>query len=256
MRLAAQESIVPGDSVAKRLRNLEQCGYQAVELMYAMTMENPKETKAALADSPIEALSMCTSVDHDLCAPGADVSARVSKVQQTLEFASQFGVRSVVSVPVRGPLADGVSENSERAQYRDALAQAGEFAASLKMAIVIEPLNRYETHLINRVDQAVATAVDVNSPGVAVMADFFHMNIEEADIARTIERAGRWIRHIHLADSNRLNPGRGHTEFGPGLRALKSSGFDGVRALECRLGPGSPLTELSESAAFINSQLS
>ena len=252
MKLASQESIVPGESVAEQLRNLENCGYEAVELVHRFTIRRPEETKSALADSPIQALSMCTSLEHDLADVGTDLEDRISFFKETIDFASQFGVKRIISVPVRGPLAEDVTEREEIDRYRDALRAVGEHAASLGMVVVIEPLIRYETHLVNRLEQAVEIAESVGSPGVGIMADFFHMNVEEADIAQSITAAGPWIRHVHLADSNRLNPGRGHTDFGPGMRALKSIGFDGAMALECRLADGPPLTELRHSSDLLS----
>ena len=253
MKLAAQESIVPGESVAEQLRNLENCGYQAVELVHRFTIQRPEETKSALADSPIAALSMCTSLEHDLGDVGTDLAARISFFKETIDFAGQFGVERIVSVPVRGPLAEGVTEQEEVDRYCDALRAVGEHAESQGMVVVIEPLIRYETHLVNRLEQAVEIAQCVGSPGVGIMADFFHMNVEEADIAQSITAAGSWIKHVHLADSNRLNPGRGHTDFEPGMRALKSIGFDGAMALECRLADGPPLAELSLSSDYLSS---
>jgi sugar phosphate isomerase/epimerase len=64
------------------------------------------------------------------------------------------------------------------------------------------------------------------------------MNIEEADIAASIRQAGAHIVYVHVADSNRLQPGRGHLDFRPGFRALKAIGYDGYLTIECRVaGP-------------------
>jgi len=82
------------------------------------------------------------------------------------------------------------------------------------------------------------------------MADFFHMNIEEADIAASIRAAGQHIVHVHVADSNRLQPGKGHLDFRPGFAALKESGYDGYLGIECRIS--GPYNEaLAESAALL-----
>jgi Xylose isomerase-like TIM barrel len=82
--------------------------------------------------------------------------------------------------------------------------------------------------------------------GVAIMADFFHMNIEEADI----RAAGQHIVHVHVADSNRLQPGKGHVDFRPGFAALKEAGYDGYLGIECRIS--GPYDEaLAESAALL-----
>jgi sugar phosphate isomerase/epimerase len=84
------------------------------------------------------------------------------------------------------------------------------------------------------------------------MADFFHMNIEEADIAKSIEDAGSYIMHVHLADSNRLLPGYGHTDFKSGFNALKKINYRNFMALECRI-PGDPDIELPKCVKYLKS---
>lgn len=81
---------------------------------------------------------------------------------------------------------------------------------------LLEPLNRYETHFINRLEQAVEISRIVGNPAVTMMADSLHMNIEEADIASSIREAGKFVAHIHLADSNPVRPDRGHVDFRAG----------------------------------------
>ena len=250
MKLAVQQTLIPGDTFAQKLSHLEKCGYGAVELVYREVEGNERETAAALAGSPIEASSMCPSVAHDLADPTANPEERVGFFKRSLDLAARLGAKVFISVPVRGPLREGVTREFESQAYVDALGQVGEHAESLGITVVIEPLIRYETHLINRLEQAVEIARRVDSPSVRVMADFFHMNVEEADVGASIRDSMDWIAHVHLADSNRLNPGRGHTNFGPGLEALRKAGFAGALALECRLA-GDPLDELRYSAEFL-----
>ena len=84
------------------------------------------------------------------------------------------------------------------------------------------------------------------------MGDFFHMSIEEADLAESIRQAGNYLKHMHLADSNRQQPGLGHTDFKPAFQALKQIGFTGHMALECHLS-GEPRAALAETARYIRS---
>ena len=99
--------------------------------------------------------------------------------------------------------------------------------------ILIEPLNRYETHFLNRVEQAVEICREVGTPdNIRILADFFHMSIEEMDIASALKNGGKYIGYIHLADSNRMEPGAGHTDFASGIAALKSIGYDGWLTIE------------------------
>jgi sugar phosphate isomerase/epimerase len=116
------------------------------------------------------------------------------------------------------------------------------------VAIFLEPLNRYEAYIVNRLGQGTAIAGEVG-PEVAIMADFFHMGIEEADIAASIRAAGRHVVYVHVADSNRLQPGRGHLDFKPGFRALKEIGYGGFLAIECRVD--GPYDEAIRDAAML-----
>ena len=87
---------------------------------------------------------------------------------------------------------------------------------------------------------------------VRIMADFFHMSIEERDIPASIREAGSAIQHVHLADSTRLLPGYGHTDFRSGFSALKEIGFDRYMALECGI-PGKPEEELPKAVTYLRS---
>jgi sugar phosphate isomerase/epimerase len=83
------------------------------------------------------------------------------------------------------------------------------------------------------------------------MADFFHMNIEEIDMGQAIEETAEYLGYVHLADSNRYQPGAGHLDFQPGLAALKRIGYDGFMTLECRVLGKDKGKALAESAQLV-----
>ena len=132
------------------------------------------------------------------------------------------------------------------------IAQLRELAPAARdagVSLFLEPLNRYEAYVVNRLAQGVAIAEQVG-PEVGIMADFFHRGIEEADIPASIRAAADRIVYVHVADSNRLQPGRGHLDFRPGFRALKEIDYDGYCAIECRVD--GPYDEaIREAAALI-----
>jgi sugar phosphate isomerase/epimerase len=113
--------------------------------------------------------------------------------------------------------------------------------------VLLEPLNRYEDHMLNRLEQACELCEELGLESVKVMGDLFHMSIEEDDIAAAIRRASRHLRHVHLADSNRLQPGAGHTDFAAAFTVLREIGFEGYLALECGIR-GEAATVLPEVA--------
>jgi sugar phosphate isomerase/epimerase len=93
--------------------------------------------------------------------------------------------------------------------------------------IAIEPINRYETSLINNVREGLSFLDKVKADNLGLLLDTFHMNIEEPVIEESIRLAVDRIFHFHVADSNRWHPGAGHLNFRSILEALYSTGYDG-----------------------------
>ena len=82
------------------------------------------------------------------------------------------------------------------------------------------------------------------------MADFFHMSIEEADVSESISNAGSYIKHVHLADNNRLLPGQGHTDFSIGFKSLKRINYKNFMSFESGIS-GDPEVEIPKSVNFL-----
>src|SRR5690606_5416799 len=97
------------------------------------------------------------------------------------------------------------------------------------------PLNRYEDHMLNRLEQAKALIQEGRFSSIQVLADFFHMSIEEKNIADSIEHTGKLIGHVHLADNTRQLPGQGSINFEDGFKALQKIGFDQYMSIECEI---------------------
>lgn len=128
---------------------------------------------------------------------------------------------------VRGFVEDGQSpaEATERfaAVARTLLREARERGVRL----VLEPVNRYEINFVNRLAEGAALIAAVGEPGLALMPDVFHMNIEEPSIAGELERFAPLVAYVHLADSNRLAPGWGHLDFAAIFAALRRMRYQG-----------------------------
>jgi sugar phosphate isomerase/epimerase len=98
--------------------------------------------------------------------------------------------------------------------------------------IALEALNRYETHLLRTLADADQLRRLIDSPNVRLMADVFHMNIEEDSIAASVRAHAAQIVHVHLADSQRREPGSGHLDFAAVFEALADNGYTGALAME------------------------
>jgi sugar phosphate isomerase/epimerase len=130
--------------------------------------------------------------------------------------------------------------------------ELGQEAENCRTSILLEPCNRYETRYLTRLQDCRAVLEKAGVGGTGVLADFFHMAIEEGDLPDSIHRCGSFIKHVHLGDSNRLLPGYGHTNWSAGLGALKEIGFDGYMNLECGI-PGDPEVELPKVVRYLRS---
>ncbi|HIE14043.1 TPA: sugar phosphate isomerase/epimerase, partial [Candidatus Bathyarchaeota archaeon] len=143
-------------------------------------------------------------------------------------------------------------EEIEKRILVEEMKMLGKYAENIGAYIILEPLNRYETHFIRRLDQAAEVCREVKLDYVRVMADFFHMNIEEADISESLEAVADLLVHVHLADSNRILPGYGHTDFRKPFKTLKRVGYKNFMALECSI-PGNPNVELPKCVKYLRS---
>lgn len=108
----------------------------------------------------------------------------------------------------------------------------GKSAEQLGVPLIYEPLNRYETTLFNQVGEAAAFLELLNCKNIKLLADLFHMNIEEVNIASRIERYAPLIGHVHFADSNRQAIGFGHTDMKEVAAALKNINYKGYLSAE------------------------
>jgi sugar phosphate isomerase/epimerase len=254
MKLALREEMSLGRTLAERLSWLDGLGFDGIEMTTSLDLP-PGELEKHFADSPVGAANVPGSgalLDPD----PAERAAAKELMRERLELAATLGAVGVLTVPQFGsaPRLPDLSPYKsatelERELFAEQLEELAPAARNTGVPIFLEPLNRYEQHLVNRLEQGVEFAERAGG-GVGIMADFFHMNIEEADIAASIRAAGPHIVHVHVADSNRLQPGKGHLDFRPGFAALKEVGYDGYLGIEC--GVSGPYDEaLAECAALL-----
>ena len=120
--------------------------------------------------------------------------------------------------------------------------------------LLFEPLNRYEDHMVNTVAAAAELVRATGSPAVRILADTYHMNIEEDDPCAALRSAGDLLGAVHVSDSNRHQPGTGHVPFGAIVATLREMRFDGVLSVECRLR-GEPEQAVRDCGRFLRGLL-
>jgi len=152
-------------------------------------------------------------------------------VRSIIDLAGPFGAPAIIG-SMQGRWGNGSTRAAAIEWLAESLDTLGTHAKQYGVPLIYEPLNRYETNLINTLADGVVLIRSLSSPNVRLLADLFHMNIEESDPADAIRQAGPHIGHVHLADSNRQPAGRGHTDFGPLSRALREIDYQGYVSAE------------------------
>jgi D-psicose/D-tagatose/L-ribulose 3-epimerase len=126
-------------------------------------------------------------------------------------------------------------DDARRAQWSRSvtgLKEAASYATERSVKLAIEPLNRFETDLVNTVDQGIKMVDDVGAENVGLLLDTFHMNIEERDIPAAIGRAAGRIVEFHACSNDRGTPGEDHLPWKAIAEALRSARYEGPIVIE------------------------
>lgn len=213
------------------------------------------EAKARVSDCPLPILAASYLFPQDFRIVGEqrDDARNRAYFERVVTLLSQVNTEIVVlgSGWTRN-IPDGWSTEKALDQFAQTLEWCADTLQGSGTTLVIEPLNRKESNLVNSVAEAVALAKRVNRDQVRGLADFYHMD-EEAEPLSEVGAYSGWLGHVHLADTGRLNPGTGSYDYSSFFHSLKRGGYQGLLSSECGL-KGDPVEAMRKSKAFINSQ--
>lgn len=234
MKLAMHNWIHP-EPIQATLERLGRCGYDGIEISAEPALYDTGEIARLLELHGLECWGGVTRMMGGRDLVHADPEVRrggVLYVLDALRFVSDLG-GEILTVT---PSAVGKSEPMAPPEIEwgwcvEALRECQQRATELGVRLAIEPLNRFETHFVNRCDQALALAEEVGGD-CGVCLDLFHMNIEEASWRDAIALTRARIADVHVADNNRRPPGEGSFEWLEVLRELAAAGYDSYLTLE------------------------
>lgn len=227
---AAAENLFP---------KIARLGFRCVELpLESIELLDPARVQHLLQDNGLRP-SIC-----GVFGPGRDLTnddprirqATLSYVDQALDFAAAVGAPALC-----GPIYAEVGKRRQlppeqrAAEWQravDGIRVACDLAATRGVRIAIEPINRFETDLVNTVADAVRLAEEVGHTSAGVMIDSFHLTIEEADLEAAIRRAGNRLCHVQVSENHRGIPGTGLTDWRAFRRGLDAVGYDGLLVIE------------------------
>ncbi|RKN48648.1 sugar phosphate isomerase/epimerase family protein [Micromonospora endolithica] len=175
------------------------------------------------------------SADRDLVTDDAEVVRRTGDyLRYCVRVAARVGA-GVVAGPMYAPvgrtwLLDADARAATVRTLRDRLRPLAEEAAGAGVTLAVEPLNRFETSLLNTTEQALEVVDGI--PGLGLALDTFHMNIEERDIPTAIRTAGDRLAHVQVCANDRGAPGNDHLDWTGIVAALRDVGYDGPLCIE------------------------
>jgi sugar phosphate isomerase/epimerase len=233
-----------GEEISRSIDHVARLGYDAVEVEGDLEKVDPGRVRKLLDDAGLAASSVCPSftAGRDLSHPDPDVRTdAMDYVRKVAELAHAVGAPTIIVAPTVYLRTQPVADPKDEWQWAvESVRSAGEYAASLGVDVSLECWNRYGTYMLNRLEQGMRMWRETGLENGGVMADTYHMNIEERSLPEAIRETGELLNHVHLSDSNRLAPGWGHIDFGEILRTLQEIGYGGHLAFELILPPGSP----------------
>ena len=227
------------DGLEDGCRRASQLGFDAVEVFPpSVDAVDRQQLRSLLDEYNLTLAAVGTGAGWvkqrlSLTAVSADQrQAACDFVRSIIDLAGAFGTSAIIG-SMQGSHDNLVDRPTALGYLADALVQLGEYASQHGRPLIYEPLNRYETNLCNSMASGNALLAGLgDNHNVVLLADLFHMNIEEQSLAAGIHDGGKAIGHVHFVDSNRQAAGMGHMDYGPVMKALAEIGYDGYLSAE------------------------
>jgi sugar phosphate isomerase/epimerase len=149
---------------------------------------------------------------------------------ELIDVAADFGKQ--VNIGRSRGFKKNLSLDEAADKLKEILTPVMDHAARRNVTLLLEPVNRYEIDWINSVGDGAAVLDRIQNKCLGLMPDVFHMNIEDPSIGDSLIKHKEYVKYVHLADSNRHAPGRGHLDFNEVFSALKTIGYNGWVSVE------------------------
>lgn len=233
------ESPFTTQSIDTLFPKIAQLGFDVVEI----AVEDPalidvKKVKEALNQYGLQTV-ICGAFGNsrDLTNESKDVQQNgLSYIEACLDMCAELGVSFFA-----GPMYSAVGKarmlkpEQRKAEWDLAvhnLQKVCYMAGSRGLKIALEPLNRFESDLVNTANDVMRMVKDINHPAANVILDSFHMSIEERDVEQAIKAVGDKLIHVQVSENYRGAPGSGQTPWDAYKRGLEAINYKGIVSIE------------------------
>lgn len=246
VKISYNTLVYAGEDISVGIARLAKYGYDGVDFVGEPSQYETDKICNLLKEHNIEASSICAifNEERDFVSSNPEIrSNAIAYVKSCVDFAAAINAKAIsVQATACMKINAEASEEEEWNWAVEGIRDAGLYAQEKGIRLTLEAWNRYETYLINRLEQALKMVNDINLPNVGVMGDTYHMNIEERNLGDALRQVGDKLYYLHIADSNRAAPGRGHIDFVEIAQALSDINYDGWISMELLPAAANPFS--------------
>ncbi len=230
------------DAICGQLATL---GYDGVELFARNPRALDQRTIATTIKRhglTVPELSTGPSSEDGLTLTDPDPAIRTAargRLRDYIDMAAQWDAQIHLG-RIRGSIPEGPGAEEAWRRMKDGFLEAAEYGQSHGVRVLLEPQCRFQGNALLSVLDGIAFMQELNHPNLGIVADTFHMNIEDPSLPASLMAAKPYLAHMHFADSNRWYPGAGHINFREILEALRLIGYDRFITMEMEQQPDSP----------------
>lgn len=262
MKIGTQDQAFFPSDFLEKFRYLKEMGFDGFEVDGKILLEHFEEIKAAKEKTGLLISSSCNGYEGWIGDTDSEKREKaIREISLILDKLSQIGGTGIV-VPAAWGLwsyphfvAFPRTKEEDFSVVSNALQRLNKVAQKTGTKIYLEPLNRYQDHMINTLSESKKYIVENELDHVQIIADFYHMNQEESNISESLREHSGYIGHIHIADNHRYAPGTGSIAFNEHLKTLEEIGYDGWLVYECLMREDDKDLTYRASLAFIKEQL-
>ncbi len=251
LKLCSQEWYVKGKTAKEKADKILKWGGCGIEYG-GIDVRKAEKIKKELEGTGVSPATLCYGThkgEYVSSDPAKRKKAR-DDFKRVLDAAAALGSTGVIWCPCFNDECKLTPKELDKILLEDLLPEMGEYAVKVGTRTILEPLTKLETYYVNRLEQAAALCNKINSPGVCMMGDFYHMLREEKDLEAAFVAGGKWVHHVHLATRDkRILPGQEPASYVEGFKGLKRFGYQDFCSLE--FNPLKPGTQITDAAGKV-----
>ncbi|EIY7827232.1 sugar phosphate isomerase/epimerase [Escherichia coli] len=232
MKIGTQNQAFFPENILEKFRYIKEMGFDGFEIDGKLLVNNLEEVKAAIKETGLPVTTACGGYDGWI---GDFIEERrlngLKQIERILEALAEVG--------------------GNRQMVSDSLRFLEKVAARTGTVVYLEPLNRYQDHMINTLADARRYIVENDLKHVQIIGDFYHMNIEEDNLAQALHDNRDLLGHVHIADNHRYQPGSGTLDFHALFEQLRADNYQGYVVYEGRIRAEDPAQAYRDSLAWL-----